>query len=310
MADDANALMPFQQSRLPSETEYKAMCVAFAETERGRWFLAEYAKRNRNADTTMVIEAIKRIEHAVARQVPSNPATLSAALAQSVSDLRARAGQIAAEGSATLETVRRNAQKMRDVAWTLREWGTDSDLCDELDALATGIVDGCETAATPQQRLLALLDEWDVNAPPRIAGTRAEPTAPAAVAEHAPVANAAAAKATAPPEAVAPVQALATEDLATEELATEALAAETSAADVPSREVSPVEARPVSEPAPAARPAPPEQTAPIRTTKPVVPSQSLGAALLAQGIIAQPRGGDALAPLRRMSQAEKVALFT
>ena len=90
MADDANALMTFQQSRLPSETEYEAMCVAFAETERGRWFLAQYAKRNRNADTTMVIEAIKRIEQAVARQVPAGPATISAALVQSVSDLRAR----------------------------------------------------------------------------------------------------------------------------------------------------------------------------------------------------------------------------
>lgn len=303
MADDANALMTFQQSRVPSETEYEAMCTAFAETERGRWFLAQYAKRNRNADTTMVIEAIKQIERAVARQVPSNSANIPAALVQSISDLRARAGQIAAEGGATLEAVRRKAQKMRDVAWTLREWGTDTDLCDELDALATGIVDGCEQAATPQQRLLALLDEWDANAPLRIAESRAEPAAPAAVTEVIPVAEAAPVEAASPPEvlpveATAPVEAVVSVDV----LAAKVLAAKVLPADVP----------PISEPAatPVATSAPPEQPAPIRSPKPVMSSQSLGAALLAQGIIAPPRGGDALAPLRRMSQAEKVALFT
>src|SRR4029450_12903394 len=32
------------------------------ETSRGRWFLTEYAKRNRNADTRMVLDAVARIE--------------------------------------------------------------------------------------------------------------------------------------------------------------------------------------------------------------------------------------------------------
>ncbi len=305
MADDANALMPFQQSRLPSETEYEAMCTAFAETERGRWFLAQYAKRNRNADTTMVIEAIKRIEQAVARQVPSRPSVpIAAALAQSISDLRQRAGQIAAEGGATLEAVRRNAQKMRDVAWTLREWGTDSDLCDELDTLATGIVDGCEKAATPQQRLLALLDEWDVNAPARIAETRPDPKPAAEICAErvAPVETAAAAPPTASvrPVTAAPVA----EPVRVSE-----------PAPIPVAVRAPAAPTPVAKPAPAA-PAPtpvaahaPVAPAPVIPAKPVSSSQSLGAALLAQGIIA-PRGSDALAPLRRMSQSEKVALFT
>ena len=38
------------------------------ETSRGRWFLGEYAKRNRNADTSMVLDAVARIEETLAAQ--------------------------------------------------------------------------------------------------------------------------------------------------------------------------------------------------------------------------------------------------
>ncbi len=38
------------------------------ETSRGRWFLGEYAKRNRNADTRMVLDAVARIEQTIAAQ--------------------------------------------------------------------------------------------------------------------------------------------------------------------------------------------------------------------------------------------------
>ena len=38
------------------------------ETSRGRWFLGEYAKRNRNADTKMVLDAVSRIEETLAAQ--------------------------------------------------------------------------------------------------------------------------------------------------------------------------------------------------------------------------------------------------
>jgi hypothetical protein len=45
--------------------EYTAIEAAVMETERGRWFLREYAKRNRNADTEVVLAALGRIEKAV-----------------------------------------------------------------------------------------------------------------------------------------------------------------------------------------------------------------------------------------------------
>jgi hypothetical protein len=54
MADEAFALSPISaRAALPSEEDYAAISEAFMETSRGRWFLTEYAKRNRNADTRM-----------------------------------------------------------------------------------------------------------------------------------------------------------------------------------------------------------------------------------------------------------------
>src|SRR6202163_133139 len=69
MADEAFALSPISaRAALPSEGDYHAISEAFMETSRGRWFLGEYAKRNRNADTHMVLDAVARIEHSLAAQ--------------------------------------------------------------------------------------------------------------------------------------------------------------------------------------------------------------------------------------------------
>src|ERR1700761_9300077 len=69
MAQDAFALSPISaRATQPSEEDYDAISEAFMETARGRWFLGEYAKRNRNADTRMVLDAVERIEHSIAAQ--------------------------------------------------------------------------------------------------------------------------------------------------------------------------------------------------------------------------------------------------
>ena len=47
--------------------DYAAIESAVMETARGRWFLAEYAHRNRNADTTVLLEAIARLERSFGR---------------------------------------------------------------------------------------------------------------------------------------------------------------------------------------------------------------------------------------------------
>ena len=69
MADEAFALSPISaRATLPREEDYAAIAEAFMETSRGRWFLTEYAKRNRNADTRMVLDAVARIEQSLAAQ--------------------------------------------------------------------------------------------------------------------------------------------------------------------------------------------------------------------------------------------------
>ena len=45
-----------------SEADYAAIEAAVMETARGRWFLAEFARRNRNADTRLVLDAVARLE--------------------------------------------------------------------------------------------------------------------------------------------------------------------------------------------------------------------------------------------------------
>jgi hypothetical protein len=54
------AIIPSQE-----EADYQAICSAVEETARGRWFLAEYARRNRNADTKLVLAAIDRLQSAL-----------------------------------------------------------------------------------------------------------------------------------------------------------------------------------------------------------------------------------------------------
>ena len=69
MADEVFALSPISaRATKPSDEDYAAISEAFMETSRGRWFLTEYAKRNRNADTRAVLDAVTRVEQNLAAQ--------------------------------------------------------------------------------------------------------------------------------------------------------------------------------------------------------------------------------------------------
>src|SRR6187551_2625268 len=50
------------QPGAPDEADYHAFCTALSESARGRAFLAEYARRNRNADTRPLLNAIERLQ--------------------------------------------------------------------------------------------------------------------------------------------------------------------------------------------------------------------------------------------------------
>src|SRR5258708_17333523 len=48
-----------------AQSDYYCIYAALMDTARGRWFLQEYARRNRSADTKLLLAAIERIEAVV-----------------------------------------------------------------------------------------------------------------------------------------------------------------------------------------------------------------------------------------------------
>jgi hypothetical protein len=53
--------------------QYEALESAVMESARGRWFLTEYARRNRAADTMMLLDALKKLEDAAAATPRPSP---------------------------------------------------------------------------------------------------------------------------------------------------------------------------------------------------------------------------------------------
>lgn len=150
MANDAFALSPMSASAaLPSEADYEAISEAFMETSRGRWFLKEYARRNRNADTAMVLEAVARIEAAVAGQnaaagQPDDAARLDEALVtvRAILDATRTSTELAIAELSRGEgfsPARKAVRIVREVAWRLREVGYDGRICDILETQANAV---------------------------------------------------------------------------------------------------------------------------------------------------------------------------
>src|SRR5436190_8373361 len=130
MADEAFALSPISaRATLPREEDYEAIRDAFMETSRGRWFLGEYAKRNRNADTRMVLDAVARVEETLAAQKqPAPESGLQEALhaIRSALEEARSAASTALENSAledALAPVRKGARIIREISWRWREIG-------------------------------------------------------------------------------------------------------------------------------------------------------------------------------------------
>src|SRR4051794_18850805 len=150
MADEAFALSPISaRAVLPTEQDYDAISEAFMETSRGRWFLGEYAKRNRNADTRMVLDAVGRIEETLAAQKPPIPENrLPGALAS----IRAAVEEAQAAATSAVErlalgenlaSVHKAARIIREISWRWREIGADARICDLLDSQVSAIESAC-----------------------------------------------------------------------------------------------------------------------------------------------------------------------
>jgi chemotaxis protein CheZ len=202
-APDGTSPSPVDAMRQPSLAEaYAALESLLRASPRGRWFLAEYARRNRSVETDLLLEAIARIEKAVlkphSRQAaPSNVFAELVEMSEAIARTRREIAQIKPPHefdkqliSATAELdhiveatekatsdILEAAEEIQEVAWTLRERGTDMELCDKIDQRATDIYTACSfqditgqrTAKVVkalrfiEQRINAMIEIWGVD---------------------------------------------------------------------------------------------------------------------------------------------------
>jgi hypothetical protein len=173
---DSKALTPV------AEADYDAIEGAVMETERGRWFLKEYARRNRAADTQMLLGAIERLEGMMVQnreaqekdRLRMDLLEMSRAISRTkheISTLRPQGAQpnelgVASEAlDAIVRTTERAtsdileaAEQIQEAAWTLREEGASEAMCDELDRRATDIYTACSFQDLTAQRTTRIVD--------------------------------------------------------------------------------------------------------------------------------------------------------
>jgi hypothetical protein len=86
---------PESDADASARAQYEAIESAVMETPRGRWFLAEYARRHRHADTGMLLAAMAKLEQAIGQE-KSTPKDSGSALASLAADIKATRTAIAA----------------------------------------------------------------------------------------------------------------------------------------------------------------------------------------------------------------------
>jgi chemotaxis regulatin CheY-phosphate phosphatase CheZ len=216
MSDEQYALSPTPSSPPPpTEADYEAIFAAVMETVRGRWFLSEFARRNRHTDTQMVLAAIDRLQ-ATMHGERADPAferirTDIRDMADAIAATRREIAAIRPDGEHTgigeateeldsiiMATERATseilaaAETIQEMAWTLREQGLDAKICDKLDACATEVYLACSFQDLTGQRTRKVIHvlrflEQRINSMVEILGgeTAAPPSRSAA--EHAPL---------------------------------------------------------------------------------------------------------------------------
>lgn len=166
------------------QEDYLAIEAAVMETARGRWFLAEYARRNRNSDTDTLLAAIDKLEKTVVKE--RAPSSLMhrvkidlADMAAAIEKTKQEIAQIKHEDNDGAERFERAsieldaivsqteaatgdilgaAEKIQEYAWTLREKGADETECDSLDIEATNIYMACSFQDLTGQRIKKIVD--------------------------------------------------------------------------------------------------------------------------------------------------------
>lgn len=159
-----------------ASAEYEAIEATISASERGRWFLAEYARRNRGPETEVLLGAIARLERSVTADRGQEAfGHLRGNLLDMADAISRTKGEIAAlnapnsdetrltQASLALDAIVREteqatsdilsaAESIQEAAWTLREHGADAQACDALDRHATAIYTACSFQDLTAQR--------------------------------------------------------------------------------------------------------------------------------------------------------------
>ena len=151
------------------EDDYLAIEAAVMETARGRWFLSEYASRNRAADTASILEALTELEQIVEPIRPPSVDRRLQDIVNMLAEARSASWQCASDGQGrpahvrpllaaenAVSAIRSTAAKIREVASQLRETGNQETSASVLDLYCSDLAGACDLEETALRRLTEL----------------------------------------------------------------------------------------------------------------------------------------------------------
>jgi chemotaxis protein CheZ len=177
--------VPANSHALPDsirDVEYEALESALLQTTRGRAFLGEFSRRNRQSDTMAVLAAIEKLEGAMRKHAPNEEVERFRGdvleMANRISDTRSQIASIGADDAnsgaislakgeldaivqstqAATDRILEMAEEIQEIAWTLREGGFPIETCDAIDQRATNIYLACSFQDLTAQRTRKVTD--------------------------------------------------------------------------------------------------------------------------------------------------------
>ncbi len=159
------------------ENDYEVIEAAVMETEKGRWFLAEYARRHRAADTALVLSAIERLEGMLKRERRPDADRIRLDIGEmkdAIDRTKAEIAQLKQDGGgadgnrferatneldsiitqteAATSEILGAAEKLHEISFSMREGGVEAEVCDAVEALVMTIYTACSFQDLTGQR--------------------------------------------------------------------------------------------------------------------------------------------------------------
>lgn len=176
MPAEPHALSTVPPPEPPADADYDAICSAVTATARGRWFLDEFAKRNRNSDTAQVLAAIAEMKAAVvdervqqaSREAHQEVRIELLEMARTIAQARAEVAEgrptptqppaSAPAGAEPAGDVATAAERLRQIAWTIRACGIELPAAEQIGEIANAILSADALHGLSEQRAQKLTE--------------------------------------------------------------------------------------------------------------------------------------------------------